>query len=275
MIRLIENAADLENLTYAEVPQGKIKVLYDTYGLNNGYCSFYAQYADSGEQLCIIAAAGGDFLYSAGDVQTEYEEYAAELAAFADAAAAQRRQKCYSVFGSAALCEKLLINTEQSRINGLYRNNLVYYDGKNAQCVNTERVMSECIKNPGAEILRDTVCPILFEYFGLNKEAWKKAWSEDVNSRLQKGISALYLYKNVSTAAVLYDSGGHAFITQVGTAAGSRRRGYASALVTALAGEYTIGGRRVSLISKDVRLPFYERMGFVKYGGVTTYEVKV
>ena len=34
MIRIIEkeNAAVLENLTYADVPQGKIKVLYDTYG---------------------------------------------------------------------------------------------------------------------------------------------------------------------------------------------------------------------------------------------------
>lgn len=235
MINCLINKKKLSGLDSSDIYEGKIKTLYRAYGLDYKFCRFYEQGAS-----LLISQLDRDFVIKQYADNGEFD--AEELAGFL------KHNRASGVFLSPEVLKSL-----EPFINGEYLyNNLMEYDA----CFN--------VKESG---LLDGK-PVLDDVFDIVKHDFNVTydlWLTDASHRERHGISKFYLYGGKSTATVLYDDSGVAFITQVATKKEERGKGLATNMLRELAEGYK--NKSVLLVCRDRMLGFYEKTGFKKIGG--------
>lgn len=87
-------------------------------------------------------------------------------------------------------------------------------------------------------------------------------WYTDTSHRCRHGISRVFTYKNCTTASVMFDIDNDILIGQVATKAASRGSGYARDFLRWMAGFLNKLGKRAYLLALDVRVSFYQEIGF-------------
>ena len=87
-------------------------------------------------------------------------------------------------------------------------------------------------------------------------------WYTDTSHRCRHGISKVFTYRNSTTASAVFDIGSTVLIGQVATSAAARGRGYAREFLKWLAKFFNGLGKRAYLLALDVRVSFYEEIGF-------------
>lgn len=233
MILQLTDKERLNELHSSDIYEGKIKTLYRAYGLDYEFCRFYTQ----GEAL-LISQLGRDFIIK---IYSDSNFNAEELAEFL------KLNRASGVFLSPEVLKKL-----EPFISGEYLyNNLMEYAA--------EHKTAETGLLNGKPKLDDVFDIIKNEFnvtYGL--------WLTDASHRERHGISAFYLYGKASTATVLYDDGGVAFITQVATKKEARGKGLATAMLREIAESYK--DKRMLLVCREKMLAFYENAGFKKIG---------
>lgn len=236
MIRLLTDRGKLNRLVSADVYEGKIKTLFRAYGFDYKFCLFYEQ----GDSL-LISQLGRDFVVKLYSDEINRGFNPEELAEFL------KHNRAAGIF----LPPEVLKSIEPF-ISGEYLyNNLMEY---NTHCN---------IKKTG--LLNGK--PALDDVFDIIKHDFNveyNLWLTDASHRERHGISKFYLYGGKSTATVLYDDDGIAFITQVATKAEERGKGLATNMLRELAESYV--NKRVLLVCRDKMLGFYKKTGFIKIG---------
>ena len=87
-------------------------------------------------------------------------------------------------------------------------------------------------------------------------------WYTDTSHRCRHGISRVFTYRESTTASVAFDIGNTVLIAQVATNKAARGRGYAREFLKWLAKFFNGLGKRAYLLALDVRVSFYEEIGF-------------
>jgi len=87
-------------------------------------------------------------------------------------------------------------------------------------------------------------------------------WVTEHSHKIRRGLSKIYLYKNCTTATVIYDVDDHVLIGQVATRAAARGKGYARQLLYWIGHTLSQQGKTVSLFALDYRASFYKEIGF-------------
>ncbi|MCQ2459797.1 MAG: GNAT family N-acetyltransferase [Ruminococcus sp.] len=87
-------------------------------------------------------------------------------------------------------------------------------------------------------------------------------WYTDTSHRCRHGISKVFTYRNSTTASAVFDIGHTVLIGQVATTSAARGRGYAREFLKWLAKFFNGLGKRAYLLALDVRVSFYEEIGF-------------
>ena len=87
-------------------------------------------------------------------------------------------------------------------------------------------------------------------------------WYTDTSHRCRHGISRVFTYRNCTTASAIFDIGSTVLIGQVATTLSARGRGYAREFLRWLAKFFNGLGKRAYLLALDVRVSFYEEIGF-------------
>lgn len=90
----------------------------------------------------------------------------------------------------------------------------------------------------------------------------KGLWLTDTSHRVRRGISKVYLYKNCTTATVLFDINNYVVIGQVATKTLYRGKKYARELLYWLGRKLRQQGKTVTLFALDYRESFYQEIGF-------------
>lgn len=91
-------------------------------------------------------------------------------------------------------------------------------------------------------------------------------WYTDTSHRCRHGISRVFTYRNSTTASAMFDMGSTVLIGQVATTSAARGRGYAREFLKWLAKFFNGLGKRAYLLALDVRVSFYEEIGFKVVG---------
>ena len=87
-------------------------------------------------------------------------------------------------------------------------------------------------------------------------------WYTDTSHRCRHGISRVFTYRNSTTASAVFDIGSTVLIGQVATNIAARGRGYAREFLKWLAKFFNGLGKRAYLLALDVRVSFYQEIGF-------------
>jgi len=87
-------------------------------------------------------------------------------------------------------------------------------------------------------------------------------WYTDTSHRCRHGISRVFTYRKCTTASAVFDIGSTVLIGQVATNISARGRGYAREFLRWLAKFFNGLGKRAYLLALDVRVSFYEEIGF-------------
>jgi len=87
-------------------------------------------------------------------------------------------------------------------------------------------------------------------------------WYTDTSHRCRHGISRVFTYKNCTTASVVFDIGNEVLIGQVATKIEARGSGYAREFLKWLALFLNNLNKRAFLLALDVRVSFYNEIGF-------------
>lgn len=87
-------------------------------------------------------------------------------------------------------------------------------------------------------------------------------WYTDTSHRCRHGISRVFTYRGSTTASAVYDIGSTVLIGQVATTVTARGRGYAREFLKWLAKFFNGLEKRAYLLALDVRVSFYEEIGF-------------
>lgn len=90
----------------------------------------------------------------------------------------------------------------------------------------------------------------------------KGLWLTDTSHRVRRGISKVYLYKDCTTATVLFDINNYVVIGQVATKTSHRGKKYARELLYWLGHQLRQQGKTVTLFALDYRESFYQEIGF-------------
>jgi GNAT superfamily N-acetyltransferase len=95
-------------------------------------------------------------------------------------------------------------------------------------------------------------------------------WLADISLRIRRGTAEMLIITDgdtvAATASALFVTEEAVLLGAVGTMPEYRGRGYAGALVRALASEHTSSGRRTELLCEPHRLSFYTSLGFCETG---------
>lgn len=110
----------------------------------------------------------------------------------------------------------------------------------------------------------NTVYDILAEGFPTMQD--KGLWMTDTSHRVRRGISKVFLYKDCTTATVLFDVNNSVVIGQVATKTEYRGRKYARDLLYWLGHRLRLEGKQVTLFALDYRESFYQEIGFSTLG---------
>jgi hypothetical protein len=106
----------------------------------------------------------------------------------------------------------------------------------------------------------DDVFEILTEGFpNVNNYA---LWLTENSHRVRRGISKMFLYKNCSTATIIFDIENNILIGQVATKIEARGKGYARELLYWLGYYLFLNGKSATLFALDYRESFYREIGF-------------
>lgn len=87
-------------------------------------------------------------------------------------------------------------------------------------------------------------------------------WYTDTSHRTRHGISRVFTYRGSTTASAVFDIGSTVLIGQVATTVAARGRGYAREFLKWLAKFFNGLGKRAYLLALDVRVSFYQEIGF-------------
>ncbi len=91
-------------------------------------------------------------------------------------------------------------------------------------------------------------------------------WYTDTSHRCRHGISRVFTYRDSTTASAVFDIGSTVLIGQVATNIAARGRGYAREFLKWLAKFFNGLGKRAYLLALDVRVSFYQEIGFEVVG---------
>lgn len=241
MIRLITPDMEKEvftNLSYADIYEAKINVLFITYGLSCNFCSFYEAVNEKNERVLLMSQLGRDYVIKQYSEDFDEEELAAFL----------RMNRAFGVFLPPSVLKKIerFVTCEY-----LY-NNLMEYLGE--RYFPSSGLMEA---NPSL----DDAYEILRHDFKLHRDIWLT----DLSHRIRHGISRLFIYGGACTATVLYDKG-DVFITQVATKEAARGKGLATSLLREIASLTEYRDKRVLLVCRNTKLDFYTKVGFKRVG---------
>ena len=87
-------------------------------------------------------------------------------------------------------------------------------------------------------------------------------WYTDTSHRCRHGISRVFTYRDSTTASAVFDIGSTVLIGQVATNIAARGRGYAREFLKWLAKFFNGLGKRAYLLALDIRVSFYQEIGF-------------
>lgn len=241
MIRLITSDHEFINLPQpTSHHEYKIKSLYEAYGISSGICRFYLIGSPT---LAAIAADMDSCLIIAGVAEPDLEELASFIGMTAP----------IKVDMPAKLGESL-----KSRLSDKYKAeysiSLHYHPPK-------QLAFTQVNDSPK---LDDAYKIISSSFEGIEYNSWYV----DISHRVRHGISKVYTYMNATTCTMQYNLDGKVFLSQIATLPTERGKGYASKLVSHVAGIYSLEGKDVWLNCKEDKLTFYENIGFVNEGKV-------
>ena len=87
-------------------------------------------------------------------------------------------------------------------------------------------------------------------------------WMKDTSHRVRRGISKVYIYKEFTTATLIYDINNTVLVGQVATRVVARGSGHAREFLYWLGSELKKQQKTAILFAMDVRRSFYEEIGF-------------
>lgn len=87
-------------------------------------------------------------------------------------------------------------------------------------------------------------------------------WLTDTSHRIRHGISRVFVYKNSTTASIVYDIDGSVLVGQVATRLSARGSGYARKFLKWLAFYLKKQNKTAYLSALDTRESFYREIGF-------------
>jgi hypothetical protein len=90
-------------------------------------------------------------------------------------------------------------------------------------------------------------------------------WLADTSHRIRHEISSTIVYKEITTASIVYDINGYVLVGQVATKISARGSGYARKLLRWLADYLAKQGKTSFLYALDTRESFYHEIGFEVY----------
>lgn len=122
-------------------------------------------------------------------------------------------------------------------------------------------VINECDVNFNPSL--DNVYNILSE--GFPNLLDYSIWLADTSHRIRHDISKVFVYKNSTTASIVYDIDGYVLVGQVATKISARGSGYARTFLKWLAAYLSKQGKTSFLYALDTRESFYREIGFEVY----------
>ena len=212
---------------------------YDTYGTEQNDVAFYAQETD-GRTTAVLSDA-----FSHGALSVTDDADLAELSAFIRFLGLQT-----------LLCNRKTANRLQFA-SSEHGSVMRYYGTEQ-----NERVVPVGVNDP-AFSFRDVYALLTKCGFALGGY---DAWFGDFALRVRRHTADVQsVYRDsvlASTASVLFQSGGKAYLGAVATDPAFRGQGLAGTLVLSL----TKGGKRAEILCKAHRVSFYEQLGFQQIG---------
>lgn len=232
MIRRASSEDELFRLPERGVEAQKIRALLLAYGTKYDFCRFFVS-----EDFFILCEMNGSFVVSEIGETSNTEELADFLgfSGFSE------------VFCSEALGERLkgLLCCNAERVD------LMRFSGKATEAVKC----SEVEISPRL----DDVYNILKTSFDIEYEPWYA----DMSHRIRHNVAGARLLGD-SALMIQYNLNGEALLSQIATAPGSRNRGNASRLISAVCAE--LFPSNVFVICEDCLTGFYRRIGFEPAG---------
>lgn len=235
MIKICHYGELFTALNPSNACDGKILSLYRAYGTRYDFCRFYAV-----DGNILLAQLDNDFVIS----------------------------DCYGMINAIELraflemnsCRRLLTNTNiknQLKKSGMKAdfidNYLMEYCGEPVESLPPE-LETEPDLNKVYEVLKSAF-DIEFSQ-----------WYTDTSHRVRHGVSKVFLFNDTSAVTALYDIDGTVFLSLVCTRADSRMKGSAKEMLRLVAGHYHYEKKRVILLCKEEKEPFYIKSGFIKTG---------
>lgn len=250
MIKLIENERELDSALLGKTLSGKKMLAYmRAYGPDYGFCRFYKITGGQGEGYMFII---NSTLIICGDEALEPDE---ELELFIS------MNLPFRIEGDQRILERLDAGGHYQSLN---------------------RTIFELVpdkeQSPEVEKYVD-LDPELTEVYRILSEGFPNIadfslWYTDTSHRCRHGVSRVFTYRGSTTASAVFDIGSTVLIGQVATDLASRGRGYARDFLRWLAGFFNGLGKRAYLLALDVRVSFYEEIGFRTAGKEIVLERK-
>lgn len=235
MICRINDRNEINCKALAETHLGKKMLSYlEAYGTNYDFCRFYVN--DSGSVLLIINST---LLISGSSFEKE------ELCGFA------AMHQPFRIEGDQKAIKLL------SDIEGYHSLHRTWFRliGDNSIDVDENDIEFNPPLDEVYEILSEGF-PNLLEY---------PLWLTDTSHRVRHDISRVFVYKNSTTASIVYDIDGTVLVGQVATRLSARGSGYARKFLKWLAGYLEKQDKKAYLNALDTRESFYREIGFEVY----------
>lgn len=232
MISSVLEENQLDFLECTDIFSGKILSLLKAYSTKYDFCKFYLQNKN------FIAALGKDFIISANDENTDFEElsYFFAMNGFHSILTDEKTGKCF-----------------EKELDANYNYNcLLEFKGDFEE----NKINRECFLNDVYEILKTG--------FEIDYESWYL----DMSHRIRHGVTKVYTLNNSSTCTVQFDINKIAFVSQVATKPEERGNQLAQRLLRTVCGDLNKNGSRVFLACRKELLPFYKNVGFDQIGNV-------
>lgn len=235
MIRRINNRNYIDCKTLSGTHLGKKMLSYlEAYGTDYDFCRFYVN--ESGSVLLIINST---LLISGSSFEKE------ELCGFA------AMHQPFRIEGDQKAI-KLLSDLEG--YHKLHRTWFRLTEDKNID-VDENDIEFDPPLDEVYEILSEGF-PNLLEY---------PLWLTDTSHRVRHGISRVFVYKNSTTASIVYDIDGTVLVGQVATRLTARGSGYARKFLKWIAVYLAKQNKTSYLNALDTRESFYSEIGFEVY----------
>ncbi len=239
MIRLIENEREFDReLLLGSLCGRKMLAYLKAYGVGYDFCRFYRVTDQRG--CCGFMFFMNSTLIICSDKELAADE---ELRLFV------RMNLPFRIEGSQKILHELSSDEHYQALN---RTVFELVPDKSTSHFNEEYV---------------NLNPDLIEVYKILSEGFPNItdfslWYTDTSHRCRHGISRVFTYKNCSTASVAFDIENEVLIAQVATKIEARGSGYAREFLKWLASFLNNLGKKAYLLALDVRVSFYNEIGF-------------